>query len=192
MHRLLFTTTNEQKFAMAQRLCARADIELVQIVGDIAEIQSENPEIIIRDKATKAYASVQAPVIVSDDSWSIAGLNGFPGPYMKSMNHWFTPQNFIDLTRRLEDRSITLMQYLAYQDDKETVIFRRDTHGTLLSEPRGTYGVPLLKVVALDSDNSQSLAEVYDSGEAHSPERLKAHPDVWIDLIDWYNQKEIV
>lgn len=192
MQRLLFTTTNKQKFAMAHTLCASAGIELEQVFSDIPEIQSEDAEIILRDKAEKAFTATQAPVIVSDDSWSIAGLNGFPGPYMKSMNHWFTPDNFIDLTQNLKDRSIILMQYLAYQDDKETVTFRRDSHGTLLTEARGQYGPPLLKIVALESDSGRSLAEVYDSGEAHTPERLKNHPDVWRDLIEWYKKKEEV
>ena len=192
MQSLLFATSNQHKFNMAQHLCTKAGITLEQAVFEIDEIQGEDPEIIVRDKAQKAYAEAGRPIIVSDDSWNFVGLGGFPGAYMKSINHWFSPQQFVDLMQHVENRQIILHQYLAFQDEFETVIFRRDISGQILREPRGVYGVPLVKVVALDSDNGLSIAEVYDKGLEHDPKRMEQHEDAWQDLIEWFIKKEEV
>lgn len=179
-----------EKFNHGKYAFNKHGIELVQIKLDIDEIQGEDPEVIIRDKARRAFEITQQPVIVSDDSWSIPGLNGFPGPYMKSINHWFTPDDFIRLTRDLNDRRIYLHQYVAYQDQRETVVFSHDFSGTLASSQRGEYGPPLMKVAQMEYDKGKTISEVYDEGNGNSPERLdKDEGDVWQTLAKWYAEK---
>jgi inosine/xanthosine triphosphate pyrophosphatase family protein len=186
---LICATTNTMKFNFGKELFAMYDIELQQVVLDIAEIQGEDPEAIIRDKAKKAYAASGQPVLVTDDSWSIPGLNGFPGPYMKSMNQWFSADDFIRLTRDLKDRTIFINQFVAFKDELETVVFRHDIPGKILEEPRGNYGPPILKVVALDGDDGLSISETYDPGEEHETERLGRNAGAWQHLADWYAKK---
>ena len=188
-HVLICATTNEMKFNLGKELFAKRGIELKQVVLDVAEIQGEDPEAIVRDKVQKAYAAVGRPVVVTDDSWNIPGLNGFPGPYMKSMNQWFTADDFVRLTRDLKDRRIFLNQFVAYQDEHELVIFRHDVPGILLTEPRGTYGPPILKAVVLDGDNDLSVSETYDQGKEHEVDRLERHAGAWKQLAGWYAQK---
>jgi non-canonical purine NTP pyrophosphatase (RdgB/HAM1 family) len=187
--KVLCATGNKEKFGIGQQLLKKYAIELEQVVLEIDEIQSEDVEKIIRDKAQKAYALLQQPVIVSDDSWTIPGLKGFPGPYMKSMNHWFTPADFIHLTQALTDRTIYLNQLVAYQDENETVIFRKDIPGVLLQEARGSYGPAIMKVVSLEADNGLSIAETYDQGKEHDDERLNRRSDAWKELALWLLKK---
>lgn len=189
MHDLLCATSNIVKFEIGRELLAQRGITLQQVVADIDEIQSEDPEVVIRDKAQKAYAAVDKPVVVSDDSWSIPGLNGFPGPYMKSINHWFTPEDFIRLTADLSDRTIVLQQLLAYQDGHETVVFRVDIPGKLTEEPQGAAGPPIMKVVTLDGDDGMTISQIYDQEIQHEGERLKRLSGAWQQLADWYTQK---
>ncbi|MDQ3064735.1 MAG: hypothetical protein M3Q36_00490 [bacterium] len=186
---LNFVTGNDLKYALAQALCAREGVELQQLVLEIDEIQGEDAEAIIRHKAKSAYALVGKPVVVSDDSWLISGLNGFPGPYMKSMNTWFRTEDFINLTASLQDRMATVVQLLAYQDDKETVLFRKDAIGTILTEPKGSSQVPWRNVIAMVFDNGLSLAEVDETGLLDSPERLVKFPEPWSELLTWYKNK---
>jgi XTP/dITP diphosphohydrolase len=189
MRKILCATGNNEKFGIGQQLLKKYAIDLEQVVLEIDEIQNEDIEKIIRDKAQKAYAQLQQPVIVSDDSWTIPGLKGFPGPYMKSMNHWFTPTDFIHLTRALTDRTIYLNQLVAYQDEDETVIFRKDIPGTLLQEARGSYGPAIMKVVSLAADNGLSIAETYDQGKEHDDDRLNRRSDAWKELALWLQEK---
>lgn len=113
MNQLLFVTSNELKFIHAQHMLEQFGITLTRQHFDLQELQSESGEEIARHKAEQAYAEFKQPLVVNDDSWSIPGLNGFPGPYMKSINHWLTNEDFLNLTRPLKDRRIILQQQLA-------------------------------------------------------------------------------
>ncbi len=176
---LLFATGNELKFTSGKAVCSTLGIALEQCHLDIVEIQNEDPEVILVDKITKAYALVQAPVIVTDDSWNIPGLRGFPGPYMKSMNHWFTARDFLHLTQALSDRRIFLDIHLAYKDAETVKTFHRRVAGTLLREPRGSYGAPSQSIVTMDGDNGLSIAEVFEKGR---PQTGRASNDIWQEL----------
>lgn len=187
MSSIIFATGNAEKFEIAHAVCMPLGIELIRTALDIDEIQGEDSEIIIRDKADKAFTLTGSPIIVSDDSWNIPGLRGFPGPYMKSMDHWFTPDDFLNLTRSLQDRRIILVQMLAYRDKHRLQIVRNEYVGTLLTEARGSYGKPLQKVVTMPGDSGLSIAEAYDRGTL-----VRADRDVaagWRQLIAWHKQE---
>lgn len=189
MHKILFATGNKEKFNHAVLLCKEFGIELEQAALDIDEIQEEDSELIVRDKAQKAFALVGKPVIVSDDSWSILGLNGFPGAYMKSMDHWFSSEDFLRLTSTLSDRRIVLSRWLTYQDASQTMVFKQDITGNLTKEVRGTYGRPAQKIITFPIDNGLTIAEVYDQGSGTSPERTRALSTAWIDFSNWLNKQ---
>lgn len=186
MLQVICATGNNLKFGNGKNVCARYGIELVQKVIDIDEIQGEDPKKIVTRKAQDAYRVLQKSVVVSDDSWAIPGLRGFPGAYMKSVNHWFTPEDFIHLTKDLIDRRVFLQQHIAYCDGTSTIIFNRDIPGTLLTEARGKSGDPAFKIVALDADNGLTIAEVYDAGKEHEPSRFAKRKDAWHEFAKWY------
>lgn len=188
--KLLFVTGNAEKFAVAHTICKKFGYELEQVVVDIDEIQGEDPEVIARDKARKAYEQVGKPVIVTDDSWAIAALNGFPGPYMKSVIQWFTPQHFIDLMQHETDRSVLLHQYLVYQDEYESVVFQKDHSGRLALTPRGDDKISWHNVIEMAYDDGKTLAEVIKEGLLHDPKRSEKQGDAWHDLISWLKEKQ--
>lgn len=189
--KLIFVTGNAEKFANAKGICQKHGFEVEQLVADIDEIQGEDPEAIARDKARKAYELVGKPVIITDDSWDIVSLNGFPGAYMKSVSQWFTPQNFIDLMQRATDRSVLLHQYLVYQDDKEAVVFQKDHLGHIVTTPRGYKDNAWLAVVAMEADKGRTLAEVAAAGDLENPARSAETGDAWVDLLQWLKDKKI-
>lgn len=90
MKPILFVTSNPVKFKTAQNICSKAGLTLTNLSMDIPEIQAESGEIVARDKALRVYEELKQPILISDDSWMIPGLKGFPGPYMKSVNHSFS------------------------------------------------------------------------------------------------------
>ncbi len=188
---LLCATTNSEKFGIARSFCARYDIDLQQVKLDIDEIQGEDPVRIVNDKAQKAYLAAGKPVVVTDDSWSIPGLGGFPGPYMKSIIQWFTPDDFIRLTKDLTDRRIILQQYIAFAGGQETKVFHDELTGTLAMAPRGEFGAPSMKVIQMDFDDGKTLSEVYDAGMQHNPARLERRSsDAWKLFAEWYAKEK--
>jgi XTP/dITP diphosphohydrolase len=179
---LICATGNMQKFGIGQTILREYDIELVQKPLDIDEIQGEDPGPVLRDKALKAYAALQKPIVVSDDWWDIPALRGFPGAYMKSINHWFTPEDFIALMSGKTDRRIILHAQLAYTDGQEIRIFSNDLAGTIVGSPRGTYGPPVMHVAAMDYDEGRTISETYDQGLEHTVDRLQDRGDAWRQL----------
>jgi len=182
---IVFSTGNNMKFVNGLVACEKYGISLKHVPLKIDEIQNEIVEYIIEDKAKESFAELGTPVIVSDDSWEIPGLNGFPGAYMKYMNIWLKPENFLDLTRSLQDRRVFLHSRLAYADGNTVKLFLRTFEGELLKESRGSSGPPSQKVIALKEDNGLSISEVYDD-DPYNKDR-DVHK-IWDDFCSWYQE----
>lgn len=189
MNTLLCATTNEDKFAIGKSWFLQHGIVLEQVIAEIDEIQGEDPEAIIRDKARRAFEYTGEPTIVTDDCWNIPALNGFPGPYMKSVNHWLSPEKLLSLLDITDDRTIILQQLVAYQDEIECVVFRKDILGKITHEPRGSYGPASAKLIAFDTDNGKTISEIHDLGITGDPARLAKRQDAWEELAIWYAKK---
>jgi XTP/dITP diphosphohydrolase len=185
MQQITFVTGNQLKMAAARAVCEPLDINVKQAILDIPEIQAEDAEIIARDKASKAYSALGEPVVISDDTWLIPGLNGFPGAYMKSMNHWLTSEDFLRLTLPLTDRRIILRQIIVYQDKSQQKVFSVDTVGQLLTEIRGQSPYPHTTITSFAEDG-QSAAEV----AATSTSAIAHRPTSWHQLVAWLSSKD--
>jgi XTP/dITP diphosphohydrolase len=190
MKTIYFVSTNKRKIQLALSVCTNANITMKSIALDIDEIQSENMEVIIKNKVYSAYNQLSSPVVVTDIAWSIRALNGFPGPYMKSINTWFKPEDFIRLMDGVEDRRVIMHQYLAYYDGKITKIFNTNISGTIIDRVRGiNLKSPNTTVTVLDTDNDKTIAEVYELGINESELRYKNREDVWKKFADWYKKQ---
>lgn len=191
MKTIYYATSNQVKIQIAQTVCDGTELIVKPVSLEIDEIQGEDPELIVRDKAMRAYEQLNAPVIVSDDTWDIKALNGFPGAYMKSINYWFKPEDFLRLMHGVEDRTITLHQYLAYTDGNVTEVFKNSIPGKLIHKARGTNEkAPVMSVVVLDSDSGKTIAEVFEQGSEAVTNRYKKRRDAWHEFIDWYKENQ--
>lgn len=190
MEPIYFATGNDDKFLIAQTICSQAGIKVEQVAFDIDEIQGEDPELIVKDKAARAYEKLGQPVVVSDDSWAIPALGGFPGAYMKSINSWFKPEDFLRLMSGIEDRTIILYQYLCYNDGQSMTIFSNDITGKIINEARGfDPKSPNKSVIVLDSDNGQTIAEVFERGDQAVADRYKNRDDAWHGFVAWWQDR---
>jgi XTP/dITP diphosphohydrolase len=186
MSPLYFSTGNEDKFQVAQSVCKDYGIELIQKDLPIDEVQSEDSEYIVMDKVNKAYTVLGSPVVVSDDSWQIAGLNDFPGPYMKSINSWFSVDDLLRLTQSMTDRRVFLIQQVAYKDEQRTKLCTLRVEGTILKEPRGNYGKASHKLFAMRGDGGLSMSEQHDQRSNNAQRDLAK---IWHSFAAWYRQK---
>jgi inosine/xanthosine triphosphate pyrophosphatase family protein len=183
MKKLYFSTGNENKFKTARVICKNNGINLEQKDLPIDEIQGEDGLEIIKDKAAKAFALLGEPVVVSDDYWEFLGLNGFPGPYMKSINHWLAPEDMLRLTLPLKNKDVILTQRLAYQDKNTYKVFELQNKGKLIDEIRGISSTANQKLVTLEGDNGLTISEIYDSGIDRSDRKPTR---IWKQFAVWY------
>lgn len=181
MKPLLYATGNTDKFRQAQYVCQPAGIVLAQDRLEVPEIQGEDAQVIASDKAEKAYAKFQQPLLISDDSWHIHGLKGFPGPYMKSVCGWFSLDDWLNLTSTLDDRRVTLRQIVVYQDANEQRLFSCEVEGILLTTARGESTSPFDQIVSFDN-GAHTVAELHSQGIS----AIGHLPSVWHDFAGWY------
>lgn len=185
MKQITFATGNDLKLRLAADTAKSYGIHVTGQALEIDEIQSEDAQKVIRDKAAKAFAIVKQPVVVSDDSWAFRALNGFPGVYMHSVNAWFTPEDFLRLMSGVKDRKVTLTQMIVYQDSSGQKLFAQETGGEILLAPSGTSpDSPNHTVTAMDGDGGLSIAEVYN--REHLGDRRVSR--VWQEFFEWYGQ----
>lgn len=182
MNDIIFVTSNEYKFRHAAHILSTRGFELIRQHMELDELQVKEGEALVRHKAQQAFEALGKPVVVNDDTWIIPGLKGFPGPYMKDINSWFTPEDWLRLTHDLDDRRIILRQNTMYQDAEGQHYFSKDIEGTLLPEIHGVDKYPHLTIMTFDGDTSHSAAEVIASG---NPGISTDTPTSWHDFADW-------
>jgi len=184
MSDLTFVTGNSLKYRNASESFLRAGIHLVKLELDIPEIQAEDAAEIARAKSQAAYDILQSAVLVNDDSWKLLGLKGFPGAYMKSMNHWFSVEDWAHLTEPLTDRRVILSQIVVFQSATQQKVFTNEVHGELLKAPKGKSDVSAQSIITMDGDNGKSIAEVLTENPQHYFDRQISK--VWDEVAAWY------
>lgn len=128
-----FITGNKNKLAEAQAI-------LPGIVGvdiDMPEIQSLDPQEVIRAKLEAALLKQRGPFIVEDTSLTLTCMNGLPGPLIK----WFLVSvgaaGIAKIVASFGDARATARTVIGYADEGgEQRFFEGVVLGTIV-EPRG-------------------------------------------------------
>lgn len=186
MKRIIFATGNQRKVQEATRTLGPLGISLSSHVVAIHEIQHTNPAVIAKQKARDAYSTLQQPVVVSDTSWSIPALSGFPGGYMKDISAWWQPEDWLQIMARHSDKTIYCNEHIAYFDGTELQHFQHAYTGHFIKGKHGGGNYPdvssLEQVVCLYGD--KTMAEMYDeTGIASAGETLHH----WQQFGEWYS-----
>ena len=176
---LYYVTGNQNKIAVAKQFLDPDGVDFHPHPLELTEIQSHSIKEIARDKAQKAYKKLQHPLFVNDHGWSITALNGFPGAYMKYMNEWLLPQDFLNLMQDKKEREVFLTEVICYIDEHGLKIFSEKYYGKMLHEVQGD-GRPATTIISLTEDNV-SIAKKLET----NPSALEKR-SVWRDFATWY------
>ncbi len=176
-----YVTGNKNKYENAKKFFAEYNIEIEQAVLSVPEVQgSDSVDIAVR-KAEEAWKQLDKPLFINDASWIIPSLKGFPGPYMKYINQWFEPIDFIHLMEGKDDRTIILKDVIVYIDDTGHTVFTNEHKGRVLNEvASGEYRHPSDVVISL-SKNGASIGEEVAKGTFFIEDENK----VWEDFASW-------
>lgn len=149
MSKILYVTTNEDKFNKAKINLEQYGIELKQQSFEMLEIQTSNGEKIVRHKAKQAYEYFKKPVLVNDDTWSIPALRGFPSTGMKFCNDFLLAKDWLRLMKDTDDRRVFLISYYAYHNGISIkVIKNKDERYFLNKAQDNNPKAPCLEVIA--------------------------------------------
>lgn len=184
---LFYVTGNRSKFQNAKNLMSEFGVNIEQSAVKIHEIQSDSIEEVAQDKARQAFDQLRQPLFVNDAGWIIPALGGFPGPYMKFINQWFTSQDFLSLMQDRNDRTIILREYIVYVDENTTKTFTQDVVGKVLTEIKGSGKAPSDSVISLSQDG-KSIAE---ENAAHQNQFfLESEKAMWQEFANWLKESK--
>jgi len=173
-----FATGNQRKIAEANAACKDFDIVVEPVKVEIDEIQHHDPLEIAKHKARAAQQAVGEPVVVTDASWAIPGLNGFPGGYMSDVESWFNADDFIALMSDKSNRAISYTENIIYCNGENVKVFSETYEGVVVDSPRGV-GNSIETVAEFDGKTISERRE--EGGFTHNPDDY-----VWDQFAQWF------
>lgn len=183
MNTVTFSTGNKRKIHEATSVLSEYGISIDIQKLDVNEIQHTDSTEITKAKARTAYQIIKTPVVVSDTSWTIPALGGFPGGYMKDVSMWWKPQDWLAIMSQYDDQRIICSEHIVFYDGQVIQHFVSHYEGTFISEERGRddEAESIEKVVILYGD--KTMAEQLASGEIASAGEELMH---WKQFCEWY------
>lgn len=141
---LVYVTGNEIKFNVASKTFKNTGITLLQKKLDTPEIQSKSVQEVAKYSASWASEKLGKAVIVTDAGFLIEALNGFPGPFIKFVNQWFSVEDYMNLMKGKSNRRIIIQDCLAYcYPNEDPIVFTGSYIGELAMEPSAKPGTPI-------------------------------------------------
>jgi len=173
--KLLLITGNKYKLAAARKGLERTGIEIEALKMETPELQSLNSKEIADYSAKFAAEKLQKPVIVTDASWQFEGLNGFPGPFAKFMNNWFSMKDYQRLLKGVKNREAKIIEVVSYcKPGEQPKSFQGSCEGTLSLKPRGKRGFPLDRLF-IPKGKSKTSAQMKE----------KEMTEFWVGMGHW-------
>lgn len=170
MKQIFLVTGNPNKLKEWQQILP-SSIAMNTTDIDVAEIQSDNPEEIITDKARRAFEAIGKPVVVEDVEAGLDKLNGLPGPFIKFFLKKLGNDALYQLAGR-EGEHATISCSVAYYDGEAMLTVRGDVPGTIVA-PRGTEGFGF-DATFVPEGETQTYAEMNDEKKNSLSHRQKA------------------
>ena len=188
MTQLIFATGNSRKISEASTILSQYGIDFQANKVEIDEIQHHDPAEITKAKARAAYEKIKQPVVVSDTSWDIPALGGFPGGYMKDTANWWQAQDWLNIMAAHEDKRIFCLEHVAFHDGTTLQHFEARYEGVFIDEARGRSdeSESFERVVILYGD--RTMAEQLANGDISSAGEDLVH---WKQFGEWYTQQGI-
>ncbi len=179
MFDLIFVTGNQRKLEQARMILAKYPINLTNQKIETPEIQHTDCQKVAEFSAKYASDHLGKSVVVTDAAYYIEALNGFPGPFIKFINQWFTPQDLLNLMSGKENRTVYSPVCVTYcEPGKDPVSFIARNSGKLAIEAQGEGS----------TIDQLYIPQGYDKpiGTLSETERLSLwNMDCWIKLAEY-------
>lgn len=176
---LYFVTGNKHKIISAKLHLSPFHIAFETTALPLLEIQSSSIEEIAAKKAHDAFDILKKPLFIKDDGWIIHSLNGFPGPYMRYVNEWFTTDDYMNLLKDKENKDVTFHEVVCYKDENTLQLFTNRTLGKVLDKPRGSAS-PFMELCTF-RDDGKSMAQCVNENIS-----VFDHSTIWEKFGQWY------
>jgi len=169
MEEIIFVTGNPGKVEEVRRFLS---IPIRHKALDLEEIQSIDPEEVVRAKAAAAFSILKVPVLVEDVSVTFAALGRLPGTFIKYFEQELGQEG---LCRLLDgkDRSCVATARYGLHNGEKIEIFEGSMPGVVAESPRGTRSFGWASIIVPEG-KTKTYAEMSDEEQAEVAMRKKA------------------
>ena len=172
MKQVTMVTGNMGKWRVASDIFKKYHVELLHHKMDTPEIQSYDVEEVSMYSAQYAAKKLNKAVIKSDVGYYIPSLNGFPGPFLRYINHYLTSEEILRLMKDKNDRSIILKECLTFATPSgKTKQFINEEVATISTKVFGE-GTTFDKIVIFKGDKLPKSMNTEEDNYAHFEETL--------------------
>lgn len=187
MKKIVFVTGNKYKLEIARNVLEGSEISLTQKNLETPEIQGTDICEIASYSAKWAAEKLRQPVAVTDAGYYIKALNGFPGPFIKYTNQWFSAEDYLKLMEEKKGRTVVIKGCLSYcEPGKEPVTFESLTNAKI-AERKGPKGETPI--------NEIFIPEGFNKTESAMPRKEMVNfwakvEKYWLKLAEYLNKEE--
>ncbi len=176
-----YVTSNPEKITVANKYLNPLGVRVLQKNLHFDELQSDDIEHIAQHKAEQAFKQLQHPVFVNDVAWYIPALNGFPGPFMKQINTWFSEKDILNLMQDKPNRDVIYKEVFCFMHKKGIKTFTGQVNGQILTRPQGK-GTPSWTLFSFSS-TGKSIAHCWE-------EHLDPVDDytIWSEIAEFFKK----
>ncbi len=136
---LLFVSKNKFKHAEATRFLSTLGIDVEASHLEIQELQTVDTEVLVKDKATRAFAALGRPLFVEHTGLYLDALNGFPGGLTQIFWDTLKKDRFAKLFASETDQ-VKAVTHIGYVDGRRVHLFRGEIAGKIVTPPRVDHG----------------------------------------------------
>jgi len=171
MTQLYFASSNQYKVSEYVRIFSQQTITITPVDYDTAELQSLDPDEIVRDKVARAYATLRRPVIVEHCGLSLSAMGGLPMGLTKPF--WSILKDHIcQIANNLNNTAADMVVCMAFCDGKNKYVVKESVAGNINKVP--VNGVFHLDRVFVPSGAQVALAGMSDNERDKWSPRSKA------------------
>jgi XTP/dITP diphosphohydrolase len=135
-----FLTKNPGKFRELEQLLDPAEYVLIRDSTDIHELQTEDMDVLMRDKVLRAFKLIRHPLLVDHTGLAFDLLNGFPAGLTSVFYDKLGNDGIASLIGESANPKVTAITLIGYCDGRRIHSFRGEARGTVADGPRGNDG----------------------------------------------------
>ena len=132
-----FASRNEQKIDETSRILTPESVQVLPLNIIIEELQTENTEKLVKDKAMRAFREVGRPLFVEHTGLYLKHLHGLPGGLTQIFWDRLKADRFSELFGNSSDPQATARTLIGYINGRKFYGFDGEIAGRIASEPAG-------------------------------------------------------
>src|SRR5258708_7056717 len=132
-----FVSRNEHKLEEAKAILAPLNVAVTANLHTIEELQTNDTEKLVKDKALKAFQLLGEPLFVEHTGLYLNEMNGLPGGLTQIFWDTLLADRFSELFGQTGRNGVSARTVIAYVDGKRFHLFYGDVNGTIAPTQRG-------------------------------------------------------